>query len=112
MQKTPPRAKEWSKSKSSPLERKFVITFIRQMLQGILESSSLYLISRMGGSRAHWGGYFFTLEKAKISRFFKLENIQKMLKNQWNIYNFEKIFKFTYKNLNDYSFLPIFSPIF
>ena len=26
------------------------------------------------------GGYFFTLEKSKISRLFKLENFQKMLK--------------------------------
>ena len=28
------------------------------------------------------GGYFFTLEKSKISRIFKLENFQKMLKKQ------------------------------
>ena len=39
------------------------------------------------------GGYFLTLEKSKISRFFKLENFQKMLKKQWKIYNFLKIFK-------------------
>ena len=35
-----------------------------------------------GGVPAGLGGYFFTLEKSKISHFFKLENFQKMLKNQ------------------------------
>ena len=34
-----------------------------------------------GGSREH-GGVLFSLEKSKISHFFKLENFQKMLKNQ------------------------------
>ena len=38
------------------------------------------------------GGGLFSLEKAKISRFFKLENFQKILKNQWKFYNFLKIF--------------------
>ena len=33
------------------------------------------------------------IEKSKISHFFKLENFQKMLKNQWKFYNFLKIFK-------------------
>ena len=56
-------------------------------------SSSLYRISRMGGgSRQAWGGYFFTLEKSKISHFFKLENFQKMFKNQWKFYNFLKMY--------------------
>ena len=46
------------------------------------------------GYRGWWavrrdlGGFFFTLEKAKISNFFKLENFQNMLKNQRNFYNF------------------------
>ena len=38
-----------------------------------------------GGPRSNgsvWGGVLFSLEKAKISRFFTLENFQKMFKNQ------------------------------
>ena len=55
----------------------------------LLGFSSLYRISRMGeGPGSNGGGDFFTLEKSKISRFFKLENFQKMLKKQWKIYNF------------------------
>ena len=55
--------------------------------------SSLYRISRMGGGPGRLGeGYFFTLEKSKISHFLKLENFQKMLKNQWKFYNFLKIY--------------------
>ena len=37
-------------------------------------SSSLYRILRLGGSPEQWGGVLFSLEKSKISRFFKLEN--------------------------------------
>ena len=80
MQKTPPRAKEWSKSKSSALERKFVITFIRQMWQGILESSSLYLISRMGRSRAHWGGVLFYIGESQNFSFFQTRKYSKNVK--------------------------------
>ena len=48
----------------------------------------------MEGSREQLGGgYFLTLEKSKMSSFFKLENLQKMLKNQWKNYNFWKICK-------------------
>ena len=39
------------------------------------------------------GEYLFTLEKSKISRFFKLEHFQKILKKQWKIYAFWKIVK-------------------
>ena len=35
-----------------------------------------------GGPGSNGGGYLLTFEKAKISRFFKLENFQKMLKKQ------------------------------
>ena len=45
------------------------------------------------GSPVTNGGYFLTLEKSKILRFFKLENFQKMLKKQRKNYNFLKIFK-------------------
>ena len=38
-------------------------------------------------------GGFLTLEKSKISRFFKLENFQKNLKKQRKIYNFLKNLK-------------------
>ena len=71
-----------------------------------------------GGPWRNGGGDFFTLEKSKFSRFFKLENFQKMLKKQWKIYNFEKNFKFTYKNLNGklifthfLSHLPFYTPL-
>ena len=37
--------------------------------------------------------YLFTLEKQNIYRFFKLENFQKMLKNQWKINTFLKDLK-------------------
>ena len=37
------------------------------------------------------GGLLLTSEKAKIFRFLKLENFQKMLKSQWKIYNILKI---------------------
>ena len=44
-----------------------------------------------------WGGgvppAFFTLEKSKILHFFKLENFQKMLKNQWKFYKCLKIYR-------------------
>ena len=40
-----------------------------------------------------WGEVLFSLEKAKISRFCKLENFQKMLKNQWKFYNSWKFFR-------------------
>ena len=56
--------------------------------------SKLYRILRLGGGvPGAWGGGIFSLEKSKISHFFKLENFQKMLKNQWKFYNFLKIFK-------------------
>ena len=45
----------------------------------------------MGGHISNgpvWAGVLFSLEKSKISRFVKLENFQKMLKNQWKFYNF------------------------
>ena len=38
-------------------------------------------------------GYFFTLKKSKISRFVKLENFQKLLKNQGKFIHFLKILK-------------------
>ena len=65
-----------------------------------INSSIFYRISRMRDGPGRIEGYFFTLEKSKFSRFFKLENFQKMFKNQLKISNFEKIFKFTYKDLN------------
>ena len=42
-----------------------------------MESSSLYGILRWGGGPGRLGGGTFSLEKSKISRFFKLENFQK-----------------------------------
>ena len=70
--------------------------------------SSLYRISRMGwGLGSNGGGYFLTLENAKISRFFKLENVQKMFKNQWKNYNFLKIFKEILRFVE--SFIEIFA---
>ena len=35
-----------------------------------------------GSNGPVWGGVLFSLEKAKISRFFKLEIFQKILKKQ------------------------------
>ena len=66
-------------------------------------SSSLYRISRMGGGPgSNGGGELFYIGEVKISRFFKLENFQKMLKNLWKIYNFLKIF---------WNFIEIFAKI-
>ena len=45
-----------------------------------------------GGVPGAMGRYIFTLEKAQISRFFKLENFQK-IKKQWKCYNCLKTFK-------------------
>ena len=39
------------------------------------------------------GGYILTLEKAKISRFFKGENFQKVFKKSMKNYNILKIFQ-------------------
>ena len=47
----------------------------------------------MGGSREQWGGVLFYIGEIKNFAFFKRENFQKMLRNQWKIYNFVKIFK-------------------
>ena len=63
----------------------------------------------MGGVPGAMGGYFLTLEKAKISRFFKLENFQKMLKNQWKNYTFLKILK---ENLQFFEIFKKFIKIF
>ena len=45
-----------------------------------------------GGVPGAWGGTFF-IGEIKNFAFFKLENFQKMLKNQWKIYNFLRILK-------------------
>ena len=46
-----------------------------------------------GGGREQWGGSSFFIGEIKNFAFFKLENFQKMLKNQWKFYNFLKNFK-------------------
>ena len=72
---------------------KFGIIIMRKVWKFIC--SSLYRILGLGGSRQQWsrlGGVLFSLEKAKISRFCKLENFQKMLKKQWKFYSFLKIY--------------------
>ena len=76
------------------LERTFFVELFVSVLIFNYCSAVVYIGFRGwgGGSRQAWGGYFFTLEKAKISHFFKLENFQKMLKNQWKFYNFFKIY--------------------
>ena len=55
---------------------------------------------RGGGSGRNGGGVLFYIEEIKKFDFFKLENVQKVLENQWKFYNFYKIFKFPYKSLN------------
>ena len=45
-----------------------------------------------GGSQEQWG-YFFTLEKSKISRFFQTRKFSKYVKKSMKIYNFLKILK-------------------
>ena len=52
-----------------------------------------------GGSREDWGLLFY-IGEIKNFAFFQTRTFSKMLKNQWKIYNFKKISKFTYKNLN------------
>ena len=47
----------------------------------------------MGGTFLHWRNQKFRV--FSNSKMFKT-----CLENQWKFYNFEKIFKFTYKNLN------------
>ena len=48
------------------------------------------------GSREQWsrlGGVLFSLEEAKIYRFFKLENFQKILKKSMKNFYFLKVLK-------------------
>ena len=56
--------------------------------------SSFYRILRLGGgvpgAMVPLGGGTFFIEEIKNFAFFKLENCQKMFKNQWKIYNFSK----------------------
>ena len=52
------------------------------------------------------GGVLFYIGEIKNSAFFKFENFQKMLKNQWKIYNFWKLFR---KFCDFFKFLSKFS---
>ena len=52
------------------------------------------------GSREDWGGTFLHWRNKKFRVFSNSKIFKKLSKNQCKISNFEKIFKFTYKNLN------------
>ena len=58
------------------------------------------------------GGYFLHWRNQKFRVFSNSKIYKKMLKNQWKIYNSEKIFNFTYKNLNGKLIFYPFSHIF
>ena len=49
---------------------------------------------RWGRGPGSNGGYFFTLEKSKFSRFFKLEDFQNLIKSMKNLYFFKFLRKF------------------
>ena len=72
------------------------------------------------GSREFWGESSrnqwrnqkstYYLGEMKNCAFFKFENFQKILKDQWNTNNFEKIFKLPYKNLKGKLLFPFSLP--